>query len=46
MAWYKELLDDTPAEELKARLLQVRPDCRVVILTSFEQVRNSPEQLR
>jgi len=39
-------LDDTPAEDLKRRLLQVRPNCRVVLLTSFEQVRNSPEQLR
>ena len=39
-------LPDLPAEELRTRLLGKRPECRVVIVTSFEHVRNSPGQLR
>ncbi len=39
-------LPDLTAEELRARLQQIRPDCRVIVLTSFKLVRNSPELLR
>ena len=39
-------LPDMPGEELADRVKKIRPDCRSVILTSFEQVRNTPEQLR
>ncbi len=39
-------LPDRRAEELRERLIELRPECRVVVVTSFEQVRNTPEQLR
>lgn len=39
-------LPDMSGDELAARLKQIRADCRVVVLTSFEQVKNSPEQMR
>jgi response regulator RpfG family c-di-GMP phosphodiesterase len=39
-------LPDMSGTELAARLRQIRPDCRVVVLTSFDQVKNSPEQMR
>ena len=37
---------DCPPEKLAARLRKLRPDCRVVVVTSFDQVRNTPDQLR
>jgi response regulator RpfG family c-di-GMP phosphodiesterase len=39
-------LPDMSAAELRERLQRVRPGCRVVLLTSFKLVRNSPELLR
>jgi len=39
-------LPDMTGEELTGRVKKIRPDCRSVILTSFEHVRNTPEQLR
>ena len=39
-------LPEMTAEEVRQRVIQARPECRVVILTNFDQVRNSPEQLR
>ena len=39
-------LPDVSPDELREQLQQIRPDCRVVILTSFDLVRNSPEQLQ
>jgi len=39
-------LADTTGHELKKKLLQLRPDCRVTLLTSFALIRNTPEQLR
>lgn len=39
-------LPDTTGPELKQALLQIRPNCRVTLLTSFELIRNTPEQLR
>jgi len=39
-------LPDTSGEELAEKIKKVRPDCRIVILTSFEHVRNTPDQLR
>ena len=39
-------LPDMPAEELRTRLLQLRPECQVVLLTSYKLVRNTPELLR
>ena len=39
-------LPDMPADELRSRLRRLRPDCRVILLTSFDLVRNSPELLR
>jgi len=38
-------LPDMPPEELRIRLSKVRPDCRVVVLTDYRQVRNTAEQL-
>jgi len=38
-------LPDMPPEELRIRISKVRPDCRVVVLTDYRQVRNTPEQL-
>jgi len=38
-------LPDTTADRLRNRLQKRRPDCRIVVLTSFEDVRNSPRQL-
>lgn len=38
-------LSDTGAAALRDQLRKVRPDCRVVVLTSFDQLRNSPRQL-
>ena len=39
-------LPDGPAEELRRQLLQLRPDSRVTVLTSFDLIRNTPAQLR
>jgi len=39
-------LPDMTATELRGRLKRIRPECRVVVLTSFNQVRNTPELLR
>jgi response regulator RpfG family c-di-GMP phosphodiesterase len=39
-------LPDMSAEDLRGRLEQARPGCRVVLLTSFKLVRNTPEMLR
>jgi response regulator RpfG family c-di-GMP phosphodiesterase len=39
-------LPDMTGLELRARVLRLRPDCRVVVLTSFGLVRNKPEVLR
>jgi response regulator RpfG family c-di-GMP phosphodiesterase len=39
-------LPDRRPEELRERLIELRPECRVVVVTSFDQVRNTPEQLR
>ena len=39
-------LPDGSGDELRAQILEVRPDCRVVALTSFKLVRNSPDMLR
>jgi len=39
-------LPDMSAEHLRSRLAQVRPECKVVVLTSFNLIRNSPELLR
>jgi len=39
-------LPDMSADDLQQRILRVRPDCRVAIVTSFEQIKNSPAQLR
>ncbi len=39
-------LSDMPADELRSKVVQLRPDCRVIVLTSFKLVRNSPELLR
>jgi putative two-component system response regulator len=39
-------LPDMSAEELRGRIEKARPECRVVIMTSFDLVRNSPEQLQ
>jgi response regulator RpfG family c-di-GMP phosphodiesterase len=38
-------LPDMPPEELRLRLARQRPECRVVVLTDYSQVRNTPEQL-
>lgn len=39
-------LPDTSAVRLRDQLKKKRPDCHVMLLTCFGQVRNSPEQLR
>ena len=39
-------LPDMSSEELRDRIKRARPRCRVVVLTSFDLVRNSPDQLR
>jgi response regulator RpfG family c-di-GMP phosphodiesterase len=39
-------LPDFKADHLQEQILQLRPNCRVVTLTSFGAVRNSPELLR
>ncbi|PYT07304.1 MAG: hypothetical protein DMF49_08545 [Acidobacteria bacterium] len=39
-------LADIRADMLRSQILQARPGCRAVILTSFGTVRNSPELLR
>lgn len=39
-------LPDMSTDELRKRLAKVRPECRVIVLTSFGEVRNSPEQLQ
>ena len=39
-------LPDATGPELKKSLKQIRPDCRVSLLTSFELIRNTPNQLR
>jgi len=39
-------LPDMRAEQLRPQVLQIRPGCRVICLTSFGAVRNSPELLR
>lgn len=38
-------LPDMPAEELRTRLARIRPECRVIVLTDYQQTRNTPEQL-
>lgn len=38
-------LPDVSAENLRNTLVRIRPDCRVIVLTSFDRVRNSPQQL-
>jgi response regulator RpfG family c-di-GMP phosphodiesterase len=39
-------LTDVSAERLQTAIRKARPGCRALILTSFEQVRNTPELLR
>ena len=39
-------LPDMSGEDLVQRVKKARPDCRTVVLTSFEKVRNTTEQLR
>ena len=39
-------LRDMSVEELTRRLGEIRPDCEVVPLTSFQLIRNTPELLR
>jgi response regulator RpfG family c-di-GMP phosphodiesterase len=39
-------LPDKSAEELRTKILGIRPDCRVIVLTGFHLVRNTPELLR
>ncbi len=39
-------LPDMSAEDLTQRIQRVRPDCRVATVSSFEQIKNSPAQLR
>ncbi len=39
-------LPDMSAEDLEQRIRRVRPDCRVASLCSFEQIKNSPAQLK
>jgi response regulator RpfG family c-di-GMP phosphodiesterase len=39
-------LPDMSGEDLRARLAEARPECRVVVLTSFRLVRGTPELLR
>jgi response regulator RpfG family c-di-GMP phosphodiesterase len=39
-------LPDMTGEELVTRLGRIRPECRVVVMTNFELVKNSPDQLR
>jgi response regulator RpfG family c-di-GMP phosphodiesterase len=39
-------LPDMTGEELATRLGRIRPDCRVIVMTNFEMVKNSPDQLR
>ena len=39
-------LPDMSAEDLTQRIHRVRPDCRVATVSSFEQIKNSPAQLR
>ena len=37
---------DVRAEQLKSQIQKLRPGCRVILLTSFGSVRNSPDLLR
>ena len=39
-------LPDMSAEDLQQRVKRVRPDCRVATVSSFEQIKNSPAQLK
>ena len=39
-------LPDMSAEDLQQRIKRVRPDCRVATVSSFEQIKNSPAQLK
>ena len=39
-------LPDMSAEDLQQRIKRVRPDCRVAAVSSFEQIKNSPAQLK
>jgi response regulator RpfG family c-di-GMP phosphodiesterase len=39
-------LPDMSADDLKQRIKGLRPDCRVVSVSSFEQIKNSPAQLK
>ena len=39
-------LPDMSAEDLADRIRSIRPDCRIVTVTCFEQIKNSPAQLR
>jgi response regulator RpfG family c-di-GMP phosphodiesterase len=38
-------LPDVPPEKLRARLARLRPKCRTLVMTGFERIRNTPEQL-
>jgi response regulator RpfG family c-di-GMP phosphodiesterase len=39
-------LPDMPATELRTRLQEIRPNCRIVVLSGFNLVRNSSELLQ
>ena len=39
-------LPDMSADDLQQRIKRVRPDCRVATVSSFEQIKNSPAQLK
>jgi response regulator RpfG family c-di-GMP phosphodiesterase len=39
-------LPDMSADQLRDNVVKARPDCRVVMLSSYELVRNTPDQLR
>jgi len=39
-------LPDMAGDRLRKRLCQARPDCRIILLSSFKLVRNSPDLLR
>ena len=39
-------LPDMTGEELATRLGRIRPECRIIVMTNFETIKNSPDQLR
>ena len=39
-------LPDMSAEDLRARIKRLRPDCRLATVSSFAQIKNSPAQLK